>query len=251
MASLPGYRSVKIEVTTHSGAESYLHQCPLPQCGDHRLPGEMADGNPAGVVLQIVNAIASVMAKCDQTTAGHQDRVAAIACSVAREMEWNEEEIRAVRLAAALHDVGKMIVSQEILNKPGRLTAEEFAQVKLHPQAGYLILKDIPFRWPIAEAVRQHHERMNGSGYPRGLMGDEILPIARIVAIADVLDAMTSDRSYRPALELDVVLCELEGQAGTLLDAQMVKRCVSLFREKRCDLPCRKDGSVHASPLRF
>jgi putative nucleotidyltransferase with HDIG domain len=187
---------------------------------------------------QVVYAAASSMAACDQSTAEHQHRVAIIACAIAREMSWNEDRIKAVRVASVLHDVGKFIVSQEILTKPGRLTAEEFARVKLHPEAGYLILKDILLPWPIAEAVWQHHERMDGSGYPRGLKGDEILPVARIVAIADVLDAMTSARSYRPASKLEVVLLELECQAGTLLDAEMVKGCVSLFREKRCQLPC-------------
>jgi len=98
-------------------------------------------------------------------------------------------------------------------------------------------LKDIPFPWPIAEVVRQHHERMDGSGYPRGLKGDKILPMARVLAVADVLDGMTSARSYRPALELEVVLVELESQADTLLDAETTERCVSLFREKKCKLP--------------
>ena len=238
MASLPGYELVMIEAIVQLGAEIDIPLWPLPKRADQYLPREMAHGDPAGAMSEVVNAVASAMAACDQPTAGHQERVATVACSIARDMGWNEEHIEGVRVAAALHDIGKIIVSQEILTKPGRLTAEEFTQVKLHPEAGYLILKDIPFPWPIAEAVLQHHERMDGSGYPRGLKGDEILPIARIVAIADVLDAMTSVRSYRPALELEVVLLELEGQAGTLLDAEMVKRCVSLFREKRCDLPC-------------
>jgi putative nucleotidyltransferase with HDIG domain len=153
-------------------------------------------------------------------------------------MGWDAEQIQALRVASLLHDVGKMTVPKEILDKPGRLNAEEFSQMKAHAEAGHAILKDIRFPWPVAEAVLQHHERMDGSGYPRGLRGDNILPMARVLAIADVFDAMTSARSYRPALELEVVLAELESQAGTLLDARMVKKCVSLFREKQCEPPC-------------
>jgi len=184
----------------------------------------------------VVRVVASAMEAHDRDTARHQVRVAAIACAIARELGWDEEQVQPLWVASLLHDVGKMTVPQKILNKPGQLNAEEFAQVKLHAEAGYAMLNDIPLPWPIAEAVRQHHERMDGSGYPKGLKGDEILPMARVLAIADVLDAMTSARSYRPAMELEFALVQLEGQAGALLDAGMVKRCVSLFREKRSEL---------------
>jgi putative nucleotidyltransferase with HDIG domain len=196
---------------------------------------EKARGEFRETLPAVLGVVASAMEAYDQNTAQHQVRVATIACALARDLGWEEEQIKALRVASLLHDVGKMIVSQEILNKPGRLNADESAQVKLHAEAGYAILKDIPFPWPIADVVRQHHERMDGSGYPRGLKGDDILPMARVLAIADVLDAMTSARSYRQGLELETVLVELEEQAGTLLDAGMVKRCVSLFREKRYD----------------
>jgi putative nucleotidyltransferase with HDIG domain len=174
----------------------------------------------------------------DRDVADHQVRVATIATAIAGEMGWDAEQVQALRVASLLHDVGKMTVSKEILDKPGQLNAEEFSRMKSHAEAGHAILKDIRFPWPVAETVLQHHERMDGSGYPRGLRGNDILPAARVLAIADVFDAMTSARSYRPALELEVVLAELEGQAGTLLDARMVKKCVSLFREKQCELPC-------------
>jgi HD-GYP domain-containing protein (c-di-GMP phosphodiesterase class II) len=196
-----------------------------------------AQRNLAKSLSAALAAVGSAIEADDQSSARHQGRVATIACAIAGEMGWDEDHIHAVQVASTLHDVGKIIVSEEILTKPGRLTEEEFAQVELHPEAGYAILRDIPFPWPIAETVRQHHERMDGSGYPRGLKGDEILPMARLLAIADMLDAMTSARSYRPALELEVVLVELEGQAGTRLDTEMVRRCASLFREKRCELP--------------
>jgi putative nucleotidyltransferase with HDIG domain len=197
---------------------------------------EKVQGQLREALSAVVGVAAFAMEAYDRETARHQIRVATIACAIARELRWDEEQVLALRVASLLHDVGKMTVPQEILNKPGRLNAEESGQVKLHAEAGYIILKEIEFPWPIAEVVRQHHERMDGSGYPRGLKGDDVLPMARVLAIADVLDAMTSARSYRPPLALEVVLVELEEQAGTLLDAGMVKRCASLFREKQCEL---------------
>ena len=200
-------------------------------------PGRMAQGEFRETLPEVVGTLASIMEAYDRGVADHQIRVATIATAIAGEMGWDAEQVQALRVASLLHDVGKMTVSQEILNKPGKLSAEEFFQMKLHAEAGHAILKDIRFPWPVAEAVLQHHERMDGSGYPRGLRGENILPMARVLAIADVFDAMASVRSYRPALELEVVLTELEGQAGTLLDARMVKKCVSLFREKQCETP--------------
>jgi putative nucleotidyltransferase with HDIG domain len=198
--------------------------------------------NPHGefreTLPEVVGTLASIMEAHDRNTADHQVRVATIACAIAGEMGWDAEQIQALRVASLLHDVGKMTVSQEILHKPGQLNADEYLQVKLHADAGHAILKDIRFPWPVAEAVLQHHERMDGSGYPRGLKGDSILPAARILAIADVFDAMKSARSYRAALQLEVVLAELEAQAGSLLDARMVRKCVSLFREKQCEPSC-------------
>ena len=211
------------------------------QCTQHtqewRLR-EKAQADLRGTPSLVVDTLASIMETYDRDIADHQVRVATVACAIAREVGWDEEQLQALRVASLLHDVGKMTVSREILNKPARLNAEEFFQVKLHAAAGHAILKDIRFPWPIAETVLQHHERMDGSGYPRSLRGDDILPAARVLAIADVFDAMTTARPYRPALELEVVLAELEAQAGTLLDARMVETCVSLFREKQCDSPC-------------
>ncbi len=208
-----------------------------------KVQGEFREKLPG-----VVGTLASIMEAYDRDIADHQIRVATIACAIAGEMGWDEEQVQALRVASLLHDVGKMTVSREILNKPGQLNAEEFFQMKLHAVAGHAILKDIRFPWPIAETVLQHHERMDGSGYPRGLSGDDILPMARVLAIADVFDAMTSARSYRHALEPEVVLIELERQAGTLLDARIVKTCVSLFREKQCKPPCRNvTGDVQRS----
>ena len=199
---------------------------------------EKAQGEFREILPAVVGTLFSIMEAYDRNTADHQVRVATIACAIAREMGWDEKQVQALRVASLLHDVGKMTVSQEILNKPGQLNAEEYFQMKSHAEAGHAILKDIRFPWPTAEAVLQHHERMDGSGYPRGLRGDDILPMARVLAVADVFDAMTSSRSYRHALEPEVALVELERQAGTLLDARMVKSCVSLFREKQCAPRC-------------
>jgi putative nucleotidyltransferase with HDIG domain len=208
------------------------------QYAQERLPHRKEQGEFRETLPGVVGTLASIMEAYDRDIADHQVRVATIATAIAGEMGWDAEQLQALRVASLLHDVGKMTVSKEVLNKPGQLNAEEFFQMKLHAEAGHAILKDIRFPWPVAEAVLQHHERMDGSGYPRGLRGENILPVARVLAIADVFDAMTSARSYRPALEPEVVLAELEGQAGTLLDARMVEKCVSLFREKLWEPPC-------------
>jgi HD-GYP domain-containing protein (c-di-GMP phosphodiesterase class II) len=196
-----------------------------------RTEREKAQRECADALSGVVKAVTTAMESRDRHTAGHQGRVAEIACAIAVNMGWDGEQLQALEIAALVHDVGKISVPAEVLTKPGKLTADEFAHIIVHPETGYQILKDIPFHWPIAEAVRQHHERLDGSGYPRGLKGDEILPMARIVAVADMLDAMVSTRPYRTALPLEVALGELELDAGTRLDAQVVKVCVDMLRD--------------------
>jgi PAS domain S-box-containing protein len=185
----------------------------------------------------MVTPIVTAMEMRDPYTAGHQSRVAEIAAAIAREMGWREEPMQGLRIAAAVHDVGKIAIPAEILTKPGRLSAAEWAMVREHPETGYTILKDIPFAWPIAEIVRQHHEKLDGSGYPLGLKGDAMLPEAKVLAVADIVEAMASNRPYRPAIALEIVLAEIESQAGSLLDADAVRICASLFREKRLTIP--------------
>ncbi len=197
-----------------------------------RQERERAQSELNEALASVVAAITTAMEMRDPYTSGHQDHVARLACAIAREMGWEKEAVDALRVAALVHDVGKISVSTQILLKPGKLNAEEWAQVKEHPDAGYAILKDVPFRWPIAEVVRQHHERLDGSGYPRGLKGDEILLGARIVAVADVVESLLADRPYRGSLGLEVALGEIERQAGVLLDAEVVRVCIALFREK-------------------
>jgi PAS domain S-box-containing protein/putative nucleotidyltransferase with HDIG domain len=181
---------------------------------------------------QTVESLASIAEMRDPYTAGHQVRVARLACEIASESGMSTEQISAIRTAATLHDIGKMIVPHEILNKPGKLNALERSFVEAHAQASYEILKKIEFALPVAEIILQHHERLNGSGYPRGLSGDSILKEARVLAVADVVEAMASYRPYRPALPLEKALEEISCHRGTLYDADVVDACLRLFSEK-------------------
>jgi len=179
-----------------------------------------------------VEALAAVIEARDPYTAGHQRRVAQLATALAKEMGLPTNVVEAVHIAGIIHDIGKMQVPAEILTKPGKLTDIEFNLIKQHSDAGYEILKNIDFPWPVAEIVRQHHERLNGSGYPRGLKGDEILLEARILAVADVIEAMSSHRPYRPALGTGVAIEEVTRNAGKLYDPEVANACVRLFYEK-------------------
>ena len=136
-----------------------------------------------------------------------------------------------LRIVSTIHDIGKIAVPAEILSKPTKLSDIEFSMIKVHPQAGYDILKDIEFPWPVAEVVLQHHERMDGSGYPKGLSGDDILLEARIVAVADVMEAMASHRPYRPALGLDVAIEEISKNRGRFYDPEVTDACLRLFKD--------------------
>jgi len=168
----------------------------------------------------------------DPYTAGHQRRVTQLASAIAREMGFTENQIKGIRVAGLLHDIGKILIPAEILTKPSKLTEVEFAIVKTHSRASYDILKSIEFPWPVAQIVIQHHEKLNGSGYPSGLKGDEILVEARILCVADIVEAMSSHRPYRPALGIDVALGDMLTNKGVLYDPNAVDSCVKLFREK-------------------
>jgi PAS domain S-box-containing protein len=179
-----------------------------------------------------VQAIAVTVETRDPYTAGHQRRVADLARAIAMEMNLSVDQIDGIRMAAAIHDLGKISVPAEILSKPTKLTNIEFSLIKTHSQSGYDILKDIDFPWPVARTVLEHHERMNGSGYPNGLTGDNILMESRILSVADVMEAMASHRPYRPGLGLDAALKEIEKNKGTLYDNSVADVCLRLFREK-------------------
>ena len=179
-----------------------------------------------------IEAMAAIVETRDPYTAGHQKRVASLATAITAEMNLPETLIQQIRIAGLIHDIGKIYVPADILNKTGRLTELEFAMIKTHPQVGYDILKNIQFPWPIAQIVLQHHERIDGSGYPAGLSGKDIMLEAKILAVADVVEAMVSHRPYRPAIGLDRTLEEISQKAGVLYDADVVSACVRLFHDK-------------------
>jgi len=168
----------------------------------------------------------------DPYTAGHQRRVTQLALEIAKEMSLGDNIKEAIRISGILHDIGKITIPAEILSKPGRLTEYERIILKGHSQVGYEMIKAIDFPLPVADIIIQHHERLDGSGYPNGLKGDEIRLEARILAVSDVVEAMSSHRPYRPALGAEKALEEIERNAGTLYDEEVVKTCVRLFREK-------------------
>jgi HD-GYP domain-containing protein (c-di-GMP phosphodiesterase class II) len=182
---------------------------------------------------QSIRAIADTVDARDPYTAGHQRRVGELAVAIAREMGLPEQKIRGIHLAAAVHDLGKIHVPAEILTKPGKLSDIEFMLIKTHPQAGYDILKDVEFPWPIADIVRQHHERLDGSGYPQGLKDGQILLESRIMTVADVVETMSSHRPYRPSLGIELALKEIERGRGSAYDPAVADACLKLFREAR------------------
>ncbi len=181
-------------------------------------------------MLHTIEAVSLTLEKRDPYTAGHQQRVVQLAVAIAQEMGLDARRVEGLRLAALVHDIGKIHVPAEILNRPGRLSESEFGIIKSHPEVGYDILKNVEFDWPIADIVLQHHERCDGSGYPHGLKCEQIVPEARILAVADVVEAITSHRPYRPGLGLDVALHELEKGRGVLYAEDVVDTCLNLFR---------------------
>ncbi len=187
------------------------------------------------MVYEVAEAMGRVVEARDPYTQGHQERVAHVAKLIAQEMGLPKEDVDAVEMAGLIHDIGKMCIPAEILSRPGSLTAIERGLIRQHPQSSYDILKDIAFPWPIADIALQHHERLDGSGYPQGLLGDDTLLAARILAVADVVEAMSSHRPYRPALGLEIAMGELRDHPS-LYDRQAVEACVRLYESGRLDL---------------
>ncbi|MCK7476170.1 MAG: HD domain-containing protein [Candidatus Moduliflexus flocculans] len=173
----------------------------------------------------------------DPYTAGHQRRAAALAASIAGELGQPDSFVTGVEKAALVHDLGKIEVPAELLSRPGRLSPFEYRLVQVHAEAGYRILSKIQLPRPLAEIVYQHHERLDGTGYPRGLKGPEILPEARIIAVADIVEAVCSHRPYRPARSLGEALAIVDEMKGTALDEEVVNACLRLFAEKRFSFP--------------
>ncbi|WP_432738762.1 HD domain-containing phosphohydrolase [Maridesulfovibrio sp. FT414] len=182
---------------------------------------------------ETVVSLTAMSEKRDPYTSGHQQRVAELACRIAVKLNMSAEEINCIRIAGILHDIGKISIPAEILSKPTRLTDLEMGLMKTHSEAGYEIIKSISFPWPVAQIVLQHHERMDGFGYPKGLSGDQILKEARIIAVADVVEAMSSHRPYRAALGLPKAMDEIIRGRGTSYDAQVVDACTQVIENDK------------------
>lgn len=197
---------------------------------------ESANKNLGEVLYKTVDALSKTMEIRDPYTAGHQKRVTALAIKIAEYYGCSEYQIENIRLAATLHDIGKFYVPQELLVKPTRLDDTEFKLIKKHAIEGYNIVNDVPFDAPIATMILHHHERMDGSGYPDGLKGDEICIESRIIGVADVAEAMSSHRPYRAALGIDKALEELKKGAGTIYDKKVVAACTAVFEACNYDV---------------
>ncbi|MHB9131501.1 MAG: HD-GYP domain-containing protein [Armatimonadota bacterium] len=198
------------------------------QCFQQKHALELKETQYYTLLIQAVNALSAIAERTDHSAMGHQLRVSELACAIAKHLGLSDEQTAGIRVAGRLHDIGKSSVPDDILWKPGKLTQLEMALVKTHPQAGYSILRTIPFPWPVAQVALQHHERLNGSGYPNGLAGDDILLEARIIAVADVVDAISSHRAYRPAFGYEEIVKEITQQRNVLYDATVVDACLAV-----------------------
>lgn len=178
---------------------------------------------------EVIHAVSLIVESKDPYTAAHQRRVAELAQAIAEEIGFPEWWAIGIYIAGLLHDIGKVAVPTVILNKPGRLSEYELSLMREHPRVGYEILEKIQFPWPVARAILQHHERLDGSGYPEGLSGEDIIPEARILSVADVVDAIFSQRPYRPALGLEVALGEVSSKKGILYDSRVAEACLRLL----------------------
>lgn len=221
----------------------------------HRADREAGDMRLRRSMEEAIAALAATLEMRDPYTAGHQRHVADLATAIGREIGMEDSSIAAVRLAAIVHDIGKIKIPAEMLTKPGRLTPIEEQLLQTHAQAGYDILKSIDFPWPIAEIVWQHHERLDGSGYPRGLRGHEILPEARVLVVADIVEAMSADRPYRFGKGVAAALATIEAGRVTQYDPAVVDACAALFREGRfsfgeMDATAQAFIPVHELPTR-
>ena len=188
-------------------------------------------------LMSTVKVVTTLSELRDPYTTGHEQRVADIAVAIGTELGLDDGQLEGLRVAGHLHDVGKITIPSEILSKPGKLSTLEYQMIQLHSQAGYDVLKGVEFPWPVAQIALQHHERMDGSGYPQGLKGEAILFEARVMAVADVVEAMSSHRPYRPGLGIENALAEIDLGSGSKYDPVIAKACLKLFREKGYKLP--------------
>ena len=188
-------------------------------------------------MYEVIDSLSNVIEARDPYTAGHQKRVTDLSVAIAHEMKLAPSLIDGIRFASQVHDIGKISIPTEILTKPSALTSYEVAMLRSHAQAGYEILKPLSFPWPVADIILQHHERLDGSGYPNALKENDILVEAKIIAVADTVEAMSSDRPYRSSKGVDYALEEIETNSGVLYDQEVVKACLDLFRNKGYRFP--------------
>jgi putative nucleotidyltransferase with HDIG domain len=233
-----------------SGFGKKLHRYAEPFTEVDRLSSQPASDVRANreVLFSFVSELAVVARLQDPYTASHENRVAALACAIAREMNWSDRQIHVLRFAALFHDIGKIVIPARILHKSGPMPQSEMEFIREHAQLGYEILRCIPHAQPIAEIVYQHHERLDGSGYPRGLKRDAILPEAKVLAVADVVDAIASARSYRRALGIETARNVIENQAGRQLDEEAVFACVTLMHTGRLVAATPMQGRFDSKP---
>jgi putative nucleotidyltransferase with HDIG domain len=229
------YDTYKIPLTDQSGkiygALVYSRDFTARQQAENER--EAALGALRKTLDSMISTMSRIVEMRDPYTAGHQKRVAELAGAIARGMKLTDPQIEHLLMAARIHDIGKMYVPSDILSKPGKLSEIEWSLIITHVQGSYEILKDLEFSQPVAITALQHHERMDGSGYPKGLKRDEILIEAKILAVADVVEAMSSHRPYRPALGIDAALEEITRNKGKLYDADVVDTCLELFNSGR------------------
>jgi PAS domain S-box-containing protein/putative nucleotidyltransferase with HDIG domain len=199
----------------------------------------------------LVKALVAITEARDPYTAGHQFRVSELSVAIARELHYPDTNLEGLRMSAMLHDLGKFIIPAEILTKPSALNDFEMEMLRSHVTEGYKILKLIHFPWPVAQTVLQHHERLDGSGYPNHLKGDSISDEARIIAVADTVEALTSSRPYRPAVGLDLALMNIQEESDRLFDAKIVAVCLRLFKEKKFKFsPSKENPSFTVKNIR-
>ncbi len=223
-------RTVKDEKGEILYFEGFIEDITIRKHAEERLHQTL--GRLRKAVITTIQVLVSAVESRDPYTSGHQVRVAHLARAIATEMGLLQDKIDSIRMAGSIHDIGKLSVPAEILSKPTKLTDIELSLIKEHSRVGYEMLKDVESPWPLAEIIYQHHECMNGSGYPRNLKGDDILMEARIMAVADIVEAMASHRPYRPALGIEAALEEIEKNKGILYDDTVANACLKLFREK-------------------
>jgi putative nucleotidyltransferase with HDIG domain len=233
------YETLEIKVQERTAELRKTNEALLLEVNERKLAeraSQKSYGKLQNVLEGTIHALASTFEKRDPYTAGHQQRVSNLACAIASEMGLSKDKVKGIRMVGFIHDLGKIYVPAEILNKPGKLTNVESSLIRTHAKVGHDILEKVKFPWPIAQVIVQHHERLDGSGYPLGLTGEDILLEAKIIGVADTVEAIASHRPYRPALGLEKALEEVSEKRGILYAPEVVDACLRLFAEKRYHL---------------